>query len=250
MNCLRFERRIALYIGGELDEADARRTEAHLAGCADCRGLAQALRAARTEMADWNATVPSEDDLRAVRANVLSAIADHGSGTVAESWRAALAGMRWWRAAALGGLAALLVGSVWLAASRSGTRDQATGLAVLQHEAPARAPVAQAPASRMADAGVARPTPVAPGPRPSTTATRRHARHAVSQPPAPVAASLREPDGLPAPTLGRLEFRTADPKIRIVWLLQEPTPASLPLPSDRRVSDDDRAHLDEKGPVS
>jgi anti-sigma factor RsiW len=45
VNCSKFETDIALYAGGDLPAGQIARIEAHLAECADCRALAEELRA-------------------------------------------------------------------------------------------------------------------------------------------------------------------------------------------------------------
>jgi len=44
VSCLEFEERIALYVEGDLDAAEAGQVAAHLSGCAGCRDLAEELR--------------------------------------------------------------------------------------------------------------------------------------------------------------------------------------------------------------
>jgi anti-sigma factor RsiW len=52
MSCSKFETDIALYAGGDLPAGRIARVESHLADCADCRALAEDLRASQTLLAE------------------------------------------------------------------------------------------------------------------------------------------------------------------------------------------------------
>jgi hypothetical protein len=52
MSCSKFEIDIALYAGGDLPDGRIVRIESHLAECADCRALAEELRAGRALLSD------------------------------------------------------------------------------------------------------------------------------------------------------------------------------------------------------
>jgi anti-sigma factor RsiW len=71
MSCSKFETDIALYAGGDLPRARIARVEAHLAACADCRALAEDLRAEQALLGELRDS-PLEDAMVAqVRQRVL-----------------------------------------------------------------------------------------------------------------------------------------------------------------------------------
>jgi hypothetical protein len=74
MNCSKLEEDIALYAGGDLPDGRVARVEQHLAECADCRVLAEELRAGQALLAELR-DEPLEDAMVArVRRNVLAQI--------------------------------------------------------------------------------------------------------------------------------------------------------------------------------
>jgi len=71
MNCSKFETDIALYAGGDLPPGRMARVEAHLGECADCRALAEDLRAEQALLGELR-DAPLEDAMVAqVRQRVL-----------------------------------------------------------------------------------------------------------------------------------------------------------------------------------
>jgi anti-sigma factor RsiW len=74
MSCSKFETDIALYAGGDLPAGRIARVESHLAECADCRALADDLRASQSLLAELH-DEPLEDALVAqVHSRVLAAV--------------------------------------------------------------------------------------------------------------------------------------------------------------------------------
>lgn len=74
MSCSRRHRKIALYAGGDLDAADARRVEEHIAGCAPCRDLVESLAADRTTLAQLDARGSVDVELGSIRGVVAGEI--------------------------------------------------------------------------------------------------------------------------------------------------------------------------------
>jgi hypothetical protein len=74
MNCSKFETDIALYAGGDLPPGRIARVEAHLGECADCRALAEELRAEQALLGELR-DAPLEDAMLAqVRQRVLAEV--------------------------------------------------------------------------------------------------------------------------------------------------------------------------------
>jgi hypothetical protein len=244
MSCAGIERRVALYAGGDLDEASARDLERHLAACEGCRVLLTALRVQREAMAEARAAAPSEDDLDDVRSGVLAAIARGGARrSLADSRRFAPVRSVAWGSAGLAA-AALLVFAVWTGVLRSNDVKPASRASAQPSRADVQAaagtagrPSAPSPANPRADARrelpapssrraaaleappVARPQPNAARPGTAGATTAQVSRHVAEDLRAAAAVS----DAPPGP-MRRIEFQTADPNIRIIWLLPGAAP--------------------------
>jgi hypothetical protein len=244
MTCAEIEDRVALYAGGELDAESARDVQRHAATCPACQGLLDELREQRETMAEWRDAEPSEDALREMRTGVLAGIArgEARPGVLARM------GLRPSRPAAWGltGLAAaaLLVFAVWTGVSRSNDVPPATHASARPSLAASQAAVetagrtvAPAPAERRAEAGGETSAPSSPAaasaaapvtlrPRPATAkpATAGATIASVSRRDAEdLGASAAISDASPGP-VRRIEFQTADPNIRIIWLMPGAAP--------------------------
>ena len=247
MSCADIERRVALYAGGDLDGPSARDVERHLATCESCRALLTALRVQREAMGEWRAAAPSQHDLDDVRTGVLAVI---GRGDARRSifdrvWFAPSRLVAWGSAGLAA--AALLVFAVWMTMSRSqgvqpaqsaaALPDRPEAQAALVMPAPRTANATPAPAEQRAEVRGEAPTSSS---RAAATAEERQAMR-----PRPEAARMgtagvslasasrdvggevrtaAEVSHAPPGPVRRIEFQTADPNIRIIWLLPEQAP--------------------------
>jgi len=244
MKCAGFEPRVALYAGGELDEASASALESHVATCADCRALLADLSGRRDMMADWRVAEPSEASLDDVRRRVLATIA---RGDVRRSlwdrvWSISPSDPAW-RMAGVGVAAVVLVAcAVWWFVARP---PQGANPAPQIAANAGRAPLSGATGSATTTAG--KPTVsieaiAARGPERDTSGTRSAARRSPTGPERSttgtaravgltgLAAGIGTVVARSAPGVGvgvgvgarRIEFQTADPHVRIIWLLPGP----------------------------
>jgi anti-sigma factor RsiW len=91
MSCSKFETDIALYAGGDLPAGRIARVESHLAECADCRALAEELRAAQALLSELR-DEPLEDALVAqVRQRVMAEVGGVARRPARLYWKLALA---------------------------------------------------------------------------------------------------------------------------------------------------------------
>jgi anti-sigma factor RsiW len=152
MSCSKFETDIALYAGGDLPAGRMARVASHLAACADCRALAEELRAAQALLGKLRDEPLEEAMVARVRQRVLAEVRTTGQRPAQLYWTLALA-------------AALVLAAV---------------LAV------PRRPARQAPAAPMARV---EPERIAPIPRPGIVPVRhrvgRRHRRAPAAPPGP-----------------------------------------------------------------
>lgn len=93
MSCGQYQRDVTLWVGGELPARRAARIEAHLAGCGECRALADEVRRAQALVASRLDALVDDRELAAVRAGVTSRIrgATRATPPVHVRWRYALA---------------------------------------------------------------------------------------------------------------------------------------------------------------
>jgi len=259
MSCADIARRVALYAGSDLDEASSRDVEGHLAACEGCRELLTVLLGQREAMGEWRAAALSQDDLDEVRNGVLAAIArgDARRSIFDRLWFAPSRPAAWGSAGLAA--AALLVFAVWMTVSRSQGVQPAQSAAALPDRPVARAVAVPAPRAE-SQAAAELPTPV-PMPVPAWPELRTDAQRATPAPssrplavaerPAVMPAPPREAAGMrtaevspasgppavvaeartavavpsaPAGPVRRIEIQTADPNIRIIWLMQETAP--------------------------
>jgi anti-sigma factor RsiW len=74
MSCAKFEADIALYAGGDLPAARIARVESHLAECADCRALAEELRAGQALLGELRDEPLEDAMLSQVRQRVMAEV--------------------------------------------------------------------------------------------------------------------------------------------------------------------------------
>jgi hypothetical protein len=229
MTCREIEDRVALYAGGDLDAEAARHVERHVQTCPACRDLLATVRDQREMMAEWRDAEPSEDALRSVRDGVLAGIG-RGDARPGVLHRIGFGPSRpvVWGSAGLAA-AALLVFAVWTMSHPQDVEPSPSAAAAQSHTASQAAAVVPAPEAALAPAqperlaSARRETP-APETRPVPGAGPR----AAAPPPSP--AGTRAMAGPPrggGPTEGpvrRIEFQTADPNIRIIWLMPGASP--------------------------
>jgi len=181
MSCSKFETDIALYAGGDLPAGRIARVESHLAECADCRALAEELRAGQELLGELR-DEPLEDALVAqVRHRVLIEVRRVGF-----SRRGALAPLL--------ALAAAVVLAVVLAWPRHHRGAGSQGY-----------PLGPA-ASHAALAEAGRGPAAAHGATPLVRKVRHHLR--------------RKPAAQPGPPL-LVQFVTDDPNIVVYWLVDQ-----------------------------
>ena len=91
MSCSKYETDIALYAGGDLPAGRIASVEAHLAECADCRALAEELRASQVLLSELR-DAPLEDAMVAqVRQRVLADVSAQRRQPARLYWKLALA---------------------------------------------------------------------------------------------------------------------------------------------------------------
>src|SRR5262249_49087099 len=111
VSCSAFESMIALYVEGDLRDADRRRVEQHLESCSDCWDLLYELQESQSAVKSLRQGAVNPEALLAVRSRVLNEVGDMEP---APAWAVAMhrllfAGMR--RRTAIAGL---LVGALLL----------------------------------------------------------------------------------------------------------------------------------------
>lgn len=212
MSCANIEPRVALYAGGDLDEPSARDVERHMATCADCRDLLTVLRGQHDAMGEWRTADFSQDALDDVRQGVLAAIA-HGDARPGFFDRIRVAPFRAmaWSSAGVAA-AALLVFAVW-------TTSRPPDVQPVRDAAGAT----PAPITRAASHAEGSP---ATRPRPAATTMATAGKSLASALPAVVAdaSTAAVVPIAPSGPVRRIEFQTADPNIRIIWLMPDAAP--------------------------
>jgi len=184
MNCVEWEEKIALYVGGELAESAAAEVEQHLGQCVGCQvfasGMQQSLEWLKSAHQD---DLPAEAHFAAVRARVLAELAPRTSRRV---W--------WW---------ALAAGTVALAAAV---------LVIFSLRAPRATPRPE-PVIAHAPEPASPPSEVQPTTRPrlrDVAGVRRHPR------PKPVPQIEPEAAEPAKPLIVKLV--TEDPNVVIYWI--------------------------------
>jgi hypothetical protein len=195
MKCKEAGTLLALRAGGDLPERDLERLGAHLESCAGCRPLGEELAASFAWTKAFGAPPVSEADYAAMRREVWRRIEAGGAKPAAP-----FAGRRLVLTAA--GLFAAALAAVLLV--RRAPRESTTVAAVLPPAA-----VAAAPSPAREEAPVSAPAPLLTAPaRVAASNSRPRVR---PRPPAVSGESAVE----------RIEFRTANPNVRIIWLVKK-----------------------------
>ena len=196
MTCERSEQLLALREEGALSPRLARRVTEHLDGCGRCRALQLELGRGRR----WIESAPppplAEDDFETVRRGVwreIEARRLESRRSVSLSRALAFAGASF---------AAAVLGAIWLA-------RQSPKPALARLSPPTTAPrTASLPAPTPSSALSSRPAPPAVA--------------SVSRPPATRVARAARRRSAPGDTgFSRIEFRTANPNVRVIWLVKK-----------------------------
>ncbi len=74
MNCVRWQRLVALYVGDDLDRSRTAKVELHIAACPSCRDLEHDLRQDRLRLLDLDAAAMNGFELGSVRGAVMAKI--------------------------------------------------------------------------------------------------------------------------------------------------------------------------------
>ena len=208
MTCKRVEKALPLFVGRDLDPSRMASVAGHLVACEPCRSLQVELASSRAWLEASPAPPASEGDYATMRRAVWSRIetgAGAGKGASARAGRLLLASS--------GALAAAFVAILVLRARPQIPRE--TG-----RTAPApREEVAMATPS-------AKPLEEPPSP-PAPPKLFRHG------PSAPVRPAARGAES----SVARIEFQTANPDVRIIWLVKkgETAPAARPASRNEEV---------------
>jgi hypothetical protein len=190
---------LALRAGGDLPERDLERLGAHLESCAGCRPLGEELAASFAWTKAFGAPPVSEADYAAMRREVWRRIEAGGAKPAAP-----FAGRRLVLTAA--GLFAAALAAVLLV--RRAPRESTQVAAVLPPAAVAAGRPSPAPAREEASVSAA-PAPLVTAPARVTASNSRS--RVRPRPPAVSGESAVE----------RIEFRTANPNVRIIWLVKK-----------------------------
>jgi hypothetical protein len=197
MKCSTVEKILPLLVGDDFEGRRKREIEEHLAGCEECRLIHRDL----LRSCAWIASIPGpshgEAESGELRRGVWRQIESRGlrAGEVVPRYR------RFAVASAAALLAAALVGIVVLSKGRPG--PVASSPAAVVPAAPEEAVAALAPARTLEEVEAsALPAPVPVKTRPSRARAGRHA------------------GAVPSEVI-KIEFQTANPDVRIIWLVKK-----------------------------
>lgn len=214
MNCDRVRKLLPLQAGGDLPEDQSRIVAGHVESCADCRSLSGELSGSLAWLHSTGAPPVSESDYAELRRAVWRRIESGGpvsASAPGDRNRLALAGA---------GLLAAVLAAILLVARA----PRETPVAALRVVA---SPVFS---ESVTPAAASRSVPAETGP-PRTPPESASAAAAVAglppkprrhRPPAPVTSDV-----------DRIEFRTANPNVRIIWLVRKAEEKSSSLPAGR-----------------
>jgi hypothetical protein len=227
VNCKDFERLSALDLSGELSPKVSAQLRSHLASCDACRRFADGMRASREVLESWRAATSPEELMAEVRRSVLARVSE---ARPALSFRERLELIfRAPRAPLFGSMAAaaVIAVAIWL------TRSQLPSSNTLARPEPVD--IAAKPASvansERAEGATGEQSEKLPIPADASAGTKlaRPASPIFVRPSRTAAAKVAHNySQRPAPILRRIELQTADPNIRIIWLI--PREARRPLP--------------------
>lgn len=232
MNCRRVQALLPLHAGADLAARESEGVRIHLETCAACRTLAEEFAASGAWL---QAAPPPEFDeafLAALRADVQQAIAQTESKPIwVERWLPVL-NWRWAWAPVL----ALILLAIALNWQRQRALPNAQPPQTLAGRASGQAKPPAPPEHE-------RPTPelnhfaVGPGTRHKQVRGSRFPRNDVAplqeltargESPQPKVAAVGESMLAATPVMTRIEIQTADPNIRIIWLISKPQDATNP----------------------
>jgi hypothetical protein len=224
------ELELALWAGGDLPAAEAASLEGHLAGCPECRALAEGLRESQAGLAALAAEPIDLEALARIRRGVLERLEERRPRPAAAPWLYA--------AAAALALAALALG-LWLQGSRPREPRQVAAIPEAAPPAPREAreggrPETEEPGaasrSRRAAEPSAKIAEAAPGPAPELDPSepRLPSREAPvpAPPPAPPSpeSPVRRAAVTPAPEAATesivIQIVSDDPDIVFYWLVE------------------------------
>ena len=234
MNCQKAEQLIPLFVEADLDAAEMQQVTNHLETCTACSEIVAVFQGSQASLHALAAPDFDEAVLAAMRNAVQREIARPTNA----DWPAA----RWsWKLGWAIAAACLLLGGVVLYWQVSPTPENKPVVAQENHQVPM--PAVQA--KRSATIGtvpraVARQRPTRK-PQPSSLATARGtvplAAPLIAEPvtasPAPALALTASPEiatPAPEPEMLRMEFHTADPNIKIIWLTPKEPTRAIPAP--------------------
>jgi len=207
MTCRKMDKALPLFVGRDLDPARMKEVAEHLAACDRCRGLHAELAAGRAFLEASPAAPLSEADDAALRRAVWSRI-ETGAGRPAP-----------------GAAGRLILASAGLLAA-------ALAAILVVHARPesTRAPGRSGGAPREEPAVAALPAPV----REEPSAPLAAATSVGDMPRKAIRPAGRGPES----RVDRIEFQTANPDVRIIWLVKkgEAAPAAAPAGRNQEVS--------------
>ena len=208
MKCRKVEKALPLFVGRDLDRARMSEVAAHLAACERCRGLRAELAAGRAFLeASPAPPLLSQDDYAALRRAVWRRIeTGAGSPAVGRAGRLILASA---------GVLAVAFAAILVLRARSELPRASGRSGAPPREEPA---VAALPVTAREEP----PPPLAPATSVGNTSHR----------------AVRPAGRGPESSVVRIEFQTANPDVRIIWLVKkgEAAPAAAPAGRNQEVS--------------
>jgi hypothetical protein len=214
MNCRRVEELLPLFAGRDLDESMVREVRWHLSDCIGCSRLAAEYEESQDWLGMYQPPEPSEAFFEQIRETVLNRVATGSSGGIGAkpfAWIERVFGG--WNGKAVmataASLALLAALSLYLMNNQEADLNQPRIADRLHPEPGERSEAARPAAAGSLENKLA--------PRPSTR--RRSIRPRRERAAEPVVAQL--PDRIPSRSdsdpVVRIEFKTGDPNIRIIW---------------------------------
>ena len=210
MNCTAFEPLIALFVEGDLRDAEHLRVEAHIRGCVACRNLADELRESLGVFKELRHDAIQMSALVTVRQRVLNEVGDldPAPGWVIGMHRLFFAGLRRRNAIAGVVLAAVISGGVWY--------SQKSDVRKIKNESPVAVARLDAPAELVS------PVLIPPAPAVPRIVKRTALPEVLLEGPAEIPAEPAVPEPLQQQVqvsqLPPMKFVTDDPDIIIYWL--------------------------------
>jgi len=199
MNCVRWQRLVALYVGDDLDRSRTAGVEQHLSTCPSCRDLEHDLRSDRLHLQDLDAAAAGGLELGSVRGAVMAKIVNRRKRSLMFS-----------QPRLLSALAMVVVVIALALVMRQSTGPDAPRTVSRQSPSPASG-VPVVPEQR--DIPLPQPTPDFVPPIPNSTDTRlTRAETSLS------ALSTSSPPPAPAEPM-TIKILTDDPEVVIYWIV-------------------------------